>query len=117
MSELIVFKPIMFPRTQKIYKYTLVNKVSFDEATLEILREESALSTYVVKEILKNYELLKEGPESKQWIVPPKDFKVYKSKNKKNYELFLKFYKAAKRDLKEKDKISEKTLELIKKGK
>jgi len=54
--------------------------------------------------IIREYEI-----EKRKSTVP-----IYPPKNKSDYNLFLHFYRAAKKDLKERGHISDKTLEIIK---
>jgi len=104
-----------------IHASLMEHKISTEEATLNVARNSvNKLSDPIfLKELFKSYENEKEAQKKKEVLIIPKtgekiSMPTYAPNNKDNYETFLKFYKLAKKDLKEKGKVSEKTLELIK---
>jgi hypothetical protein len=104
----------------RIHASLMKQKFSAEEATLTIARTfiNELSSVSFLKDLFKNYKGEKEAQKRKEELVNLKTGRrfpmpTYPVKNKKNYELFLKFYKAAKKELDKTDKISEKTLSII----
>ncbi len=81
----------------------LDKNISLEEATIITLNQYQQN----IEEVLIAYEyLLNEG-------LPKANLKNNEPKSKKNYNLFLRFYASAKKDLKEKGEVSKKTLKII----
>ncbi len=95
--------------------------VSIEEAAFRSLIEyedEIVGKTNNLKRFLNDYEKQLDLRARKELITIPKTGRkiaipTYPPKNKVVYDLFLKFYKSAKKDLKEKGKITKETLKII----
>jgi len=104
MSNMKPWKSRLFPG--EISDYVTKKRISAEEAAYILLKQ----NVEVAGDLIRGYAYFID-------VTRPKlKLKSYPPKNKKNYELFKKFYRAAKKDMKTKGKISEKTLEIIKKG-
>ncbi|MEM7824064.1 MAG: hypothetical protein QW227_01665 [Candidatus Aenigmatarchaeota archaeon] len=105
-----MYKPFESRLPLWIAELSETRKISLEEATLEILR--IRLDPERVQDLIKAYEKEKMCPAKYGGKILRT--KTYPPKSKKNHALFLRFYRAAKRDLKSKGRISEKTLAMIK---
>ncbi|MDD5181823.1 MAG: hypothetical protein PHC66_01475 [Candidatus Nanoarchaeia archaeon] len=98
-------------------------KISVEEAALNTALNfiDELTDVDTLKNLFQGYEINKDSQKKKEILITPKtgekiQMPTYPVKNKKNYELFIKFYKAAKKELKEKGTISEETINIIRKN-
>lgn len=102
--------------------------VSKEEAALQTLKqnlESIKFDVFLQKELIKAYENLFEKVinqfstrgETHEYIEEFKKEHIHQPKHKSDHDLFLKFYKSAKKDMKEKGEISKETLKIVENAK
>ena len=113
-----------WPWNPSIYIHThlMEQKISVEEATLIVILKESNIiwDDENFKKLIFAYEEEKNAQKQGETLINSKTgeripFPKYPIKDKKKYNLFKKIYKIAKKDLDESGKISDKTLEKVRK--